>query len=139
MMPEPPQELLANLLIQYTVKAPSGKIVKAIISDDILLENCRTVVDVLLEGVYANEMQTFLPEILAITSQRGHTRTSPQDSVIESRKIYFELTEEGSLLYAVKSSEETVRGSIDKSELIKINQQLANLTAPLTLSQLVLL
>ncbi|WP_133135469.1 hypothetical protein [Legionella rowbothamii] len=138
MMPEAHQELFANLLIQYTVKAPSGQVVKATIPD-IQLENGRKLVGVLYEGVDANEMQTFLPDMLEITSKRGHTRTDSHDSVIESRKIYFDLTEEGSLLYAVKSSKETVRGSIDKSELIKINPQLGNLTAPLTKNQLALL
>ncbi|WP_058535377.1 hypothetical protein [Legionella saoudiensis] len=139
MMSEAHRELIANLLIQYTVKAPSGQVVKAIIQDDIQLKNGRKLVDVLFERVDANVLQTFLPYILEITSQRGHTRTDLQAPVIESRKIYFDLTEDGSLLYVVKSSKETVRGSIDKSELIKINQQLANLTAPLTLSQLALL
>ncbi|MDR3501437.1 MAG: hypothetical protein P4L79_02540 [Legionella sp.] len=138
-MPEAHQELIAHLYIQYTVKAPSGEVVNATIQDDIQLKSGRTLVDVLNERVDVNEMQTFLPYMLEITSKRGHTRTELQEPVIESRKIYFDLTEEGSLLYAVKSSKETVRGCIDKSELIKINQQLANLTAPLTLGQLALL
>lgn len=137
-MSKPHQELIGNALLQYTVKTPSGNTVTDIINESEPLNDRNDLVNGLSEGMSPQQLRSFLPAIVAITTKRGHTS---KDVVFEKNTLYVEAVEKNSLQYRVVTpSNKQVTGLIDEATLRTANPALAdcvkNINAPLSMDDL---
>ncbi len=139
LMPEGHQKVTNQYYLQYIVKTPSGKIITDVIKETIYQSSVGNLVEALNEGIDKLRLQTFLPSILAITAQRGHT-TKNNQAPVTTRKIYFELTEMGILQYTVITpSGKTITDTISHKDLCAIDKRLGAMQRPLNHLQLNLL